>query len=224
MDDGGRRTALDRDMREDSRARREKVLATAAEVIRERGLVETRISDIGERAGMSAGHVMYYFASKDDLLREAVRWSEDRFYEEIASDLATVEDPGDRLFRLIERWCPVGDERESTAWVLWPDVLARAIHDRELAALRAELDGRWMDYIEALVKQARPNDGNGAKNGRALDPRLFAHMLGALLDGLAQRVLSGDPEISPEVMRDACVRFAEGQLGRSWSASQRDRS
>ena len=195
-------------MRDDSKIRRERVLATAAEVIRERGLAETRITDIGERTGMSAGHVMYYFASKDDLLREAIRWSEDRFYADLIAELETVPDPRERLMRLIERWCPVGDESdEETAWVLWPDLLARAIHDPALASLRAELDGRWIDTIEELVIAAR----RGAAHG-GLDARLFAHSLGGLLDGLAQRVMSSDPEVTPEVMRKACLEFAERAL------------
>src|SRR5215210_1983442 len=134
MQESSRRTALDRDMREDSKLRRERVLATAAEVIRERGIAETRIGDIGERAGMSAGHVMYYFASKDDLIREAIRWSEDRYYPALVSELDLVSDPRDRMMRLVELWCPLGpDAEEETAWALWPDLLARAIHDPALA-------------------------------------------------------------------------------------------
>ena len=37
-------------------------------VITDRGLAETRISDIAERAGVSPGLILYYFESKDRLL------------------------------------------------------------------------------------------------------------------------------------------------------------
>jgi AcrR family transcriptional regulator len=195
-------------MRDDSKARRERVLATAAEVIRERGIAETRIADIGERAGMSAGHVMYYFASKDDLIREAIRWSEDRYYRDLVSELDQVSDPRDRLFRLVEKWCPAGsDLDEEAAWALWPDLLARAIRDPALASLREELDGRWVDYVTDLVTEI-PRD-RGAKR---IDARGFAHMLGALLDGLAQRVMSGDPEVTPALMRSTVFDFTSRML------------
>ena len=48
--------------------RKPQIIAAAAEVLYERGLFDTRIGDIAERAGTSAPTILYYFESKDRLL------------------------------------------------------------------------------------------------------------------------------------------------------------
>ncbi len=60
--------------------RREQMLQAAVDVIGERGFSETRISDVGKIAGSSPALVIYYFGTKDGLLTEALRYSEDLFY------------------------------------------------------------------------------------------------------------------------------------------------
>ena len=52
--------------------RKPQIIAAAAEVLYERGLFDTRIGDIAERAGTSSPTILYYFESKDRLLEEAV--------------------------------------------------------------------------------------------------------------------------------------------------------
>ena len=60
-------------------------------MIGERGLCDTRISDIAGRAGTSSALILYYFQTKDRLLAEALAFSEDRFYEETTAELAEIE-------------------------------------------------------------------------------------------------------------------------------------
>ena len=71
-----------------TRQRRQQILDAAALVIAERGLCDTRVADIGARAGVSAALVLYYFGSKDRLLTEALTAAEDRFYLETFHELA----------------------------------------------------------------------------------------------------------------------------------------
>ena len=52
--------------------RKPQIVAAAAEVLYERGLFDTRIGDIADRAGTSSATILYYFESKDRLLEEAV--------------------------------------------------------------------------------------------------------------------------------------------------------
>lgn len=198
-----------RTMRELSKERRLRVLEATAEVVRERGLAATRISDIGARAEMSPGHVMYYFASKDHLLMEAVRSSEDRFYEEVIAEVEAQPTARHKIVRLIELWCPSGDTREAAAaWVLWPELWARSMRNPGLAALRESLDRRWTEFVVATTE-------SGVRRGEF--PRAgaggFAQLLTALLDGLALRVMSGDPDMTHEDMRRTLLTFAAWQLG-----------
>ncbi len=70
--------------------RRPAILTAAAEVISERGVSNTRISDVAERAGTSAPGVLYWFPTKDELLAEALQFSDDRFYVGLTDELASA--------------------------------------------------------------------------------------------------------------------------------------
>ena len=63
------------------------MLRAAAEIIGERGFSETRIADVARRSDASPALVIYYFGTKDQLLTEALRFSEDLFYADVAEQL-----------------------------------------------------------------------------------------------------------------------------------------
>ena len=56
----------------------------------ERGFAETRIADVADRAGVSPALVIYYFKTKDQLLTEAIRYSEDSWYAEGQQRMAGI--------------------------------------------------------------------------------------------------------------------------------------
>src|ERR1700728_1532611 len=60
--------------------RREQLLRAALDVIVSRGYADTRIADVAEHAGTSPALVIYYFKTRDQLLTEALRYSEDHWY------------------------------------------------------------------------------------------------------------------------------------------------
>jgi AcrR family transcriptional regulator len=62
--------------------RREALVRAAIEVIAEKGLSGTRVADIGARAGISPGHVLYYFEGKSDIFTRALRTIEDDLREQ----------------------------------------------------------------------------------------------------------------------------------------------
>ena len=70
--------------------RREQMLAAAATLIAERGFTETRIADVAARVGASPALVIYYFRTKDNLLTEALRWSESAWYGAVYAMLETT--------------------------------------------------------------------------------------------------------------------------------------
>src|SRR5215212_2870535 len=95
--------------------RRPAILTAAAAVIAERGVIGTRIADVAERAGTSAPGVLYWFATKDELLTEALAFSDDRFYAELNDQLARLDSAGERLARIVELWPAEGDG-EAVLW------------------------------------------------------------------------------------------------------------
>src|SRR3984885_14398518 len=81
--------------------RREQMLRAALDVIVERGYADTRISDVAERTGTSPALVIYYFKTRDQLLTEAIRYSEDAWYGEYLQRMAQIPAAAGRLGELI---------------------------------------------------------------------------------------------------------------------------
>jgi AcrR family transcriptional regulator len=184
--------------------RRPAILAAAAEVIRERGLENTRVVDVAERAGTSAPSVLYWFASKSELLTVALTAAEENFYQQLEASLAELDTARDRLVRLIESASGTGDY-DATLWI---DLWARALRDPELAGIREQLDLRWRRTIAEIVSQGQ----EGGEFGPT-DPDELALLLGSLLDGLSVQIALGDPEGTPERAREICLRLAGQELG-----------
>lgn len=182
--------------------RRPQSLEAAAEVLGERGIGATRISDIAERAGTSVGAVLYWFASKDDLLAQALSFEDDRFYAELVELLAGEHSPSERLAVLIECSSAGGE------WKLWMEFWTRALRDSDAGIARRQLDQRWRGQIERIV-------GDGQANGEFAsgDSGEIAATLAALLDGLAVQMTLADPEMPSERMSKLARTVAEGLLG-----------
>jgi AcrR family transcriptional regulator len=184
--------------------RRPELLAAAASVIRQRGLENARVADIAEAAGTSAPSVLYYFASKAELLKEALTSAEEGFYEDFTLELGEIESARERLVHTVASMTGDGDYDAA----LWMELWARALRDDELAATRADLDARWRRTIAEVVRYGQAR----GEFGRA-DPNEFAVMLAALLDGLAVQIALNDREVTPDRVRELAVRLAERELG-----------
>jgi AcrR family transcriptional regulator len=179
--------------------RRPAILTAAAEVISERGVQNTRISDVAERAGTSAPGVLYWFPSKDALLVEALTFSDDRFYERLTGELRSLDTATARLTRLIELWPAEGDGET----VLWMELWVRALRDPELAKTRERLDARWRDAIADVVREGQASGEFGGDDADDL-----ALLLGAVMDGFAIQLALGDPAVTTEVVRRHCLELA----------------
>ena len=183
--------------------RRPAILAAAAEVIRERGLEHARVADVAERVGTSAPAVLYWFASKGELLNEALTTAEERFYEELSGELAGLGSARERLVRVIESWSGDGDYDSA----LWIELWSRALRDEQLAATRAELDGRWRRMLAAVIRE-----GQEAGEFGPADADDVGLLLCSLLDGLMVQITLADAEVPPERARDLCLALAGREL------------
>ena len=194
--------------------RREQMLQAALEVMAERGYPETRIADVAERAGTSPALVIYYFKTKDQLLTEAMRYSEDNWYAAGTSRMAAIPTAAGQLEELVAMSClPEADAEPNSSWGQWLDLWAQAVRHPEVAGVRQKFDERWRETISSLVLA-----GQEAGEFGPVDPADFAIALSALLDGFAVQIALADTVVSPRRAFDLSMRFAAKELGFDWAA------
>lgn len=187
--------------------RREAILEAAWRLVAERGYHQVRIQDIARICGTSTGTVHYYFPGKNDVLREALRFSVDRAFERQGAQLQRIDDARKRLLALIEMQLPVGGQVRDE-WSIWLQFWAEACLDPALRPVHNAFYERWMDTVERIVRR-------GQRQGifRDLDPATFARLFTSTTDGLAIKVLTGVPGMTVDVMRDVLVHMADRELG-----------
>jgi AcrR family transcriptional regulator len=197
--------------------RREQMLRAALDVIAERGYAESRIADVAERAGTSPALVIYYFKTKDQLLTEAIRFSEDNWYEAGLRRMTEIPTAAGRLEEIVAMSClPEADAEPPSSWSLWLDLWAQAVRHPEVAGVRQKFDERWRQLICSLVTEGQATGEFGP-----VDPVDFAVLLSALLDGLAVQIALADPAVDASRAFELSMRFAAGQLGFTWTPRER---
>jgi AcrR family transcriptional regulator len=187
--------------------RKPQIIAAAAEVLYERGLFDTRIGDIAERAGTSSPTILYYFESKDRLLEEAVEYADRTFYERLSEGQERFEHAGDRLVNLIEETSlgPGG----LNDYTLWMEIWVRARRDPSVRRSYFRLDRRQRALIADIIRDGQQS----GEFSTATDPDDFALALSGLMDGLGVQVTLGQPDVTPERMVDRCLALASAELG-----------
>ncbi|MCQ9129348.1 TetR/AcrR family transcriptional regulator [Streptomyces hilarionis] len=166
---------------------REDVLAAAMGMIAERGLEKLTMAALGREVGMSSGHLLYYFHSKDELLLRTLEWSEGRLGAERARLLARAAPARERLDAYVDLYVP--DGHRDPHWTLWLEVWNRsrnAAGDTDARDRQAAIEGAWHRDLVALLAE-----GTSRGEFRRVDPDPFAARLRALLDGFSIHVAVG---------------------------------
>ncbi|MGW2616564.1 TetR/AcrR family transcriptional regulator [Streptomyces sp. NPDC001500] len=166
---------------------REDVLAAAMGMIAERGLEKVTMAALGREVGMSSGHLLYYFHSKDELLLRTLEWSEGRLGAERARLLARAAPARERLDAYVGLYVPDGPR--DPHWTLWLEVWNRsqnAADDTDARDRQAAIEGAWHRDLVALLAE-----GISRGEFRRVDPDRFAARLRALLDGFSIHVAVG---------------------------------
>ena len=187
--------------------RKPQIIAAAAEVLYERGLFDTRIGDIAERAGTSAPTILYYFESKDRLLEEAVDRTDRDFYARLTEGQKRYVRASDKLVHLIEE-TSLGPGGISD-WTLWMEIWVRARRDPSVRRTYFRLDRRQRKLIADIVREGQASE----EFSPDADADDFAIGLSGLMDGLGVQLTLGQPDIKSGRMVDRCLALASVELG-----------
>ncbi|MFE7133638.1 TetR/AcrR family transcriptional regulator [Streptomyces sp. NPDC057638] len=169
---------------------RESVLAAAMATIAERGLDGLTMAGLGREVGMSSGHLLYYFRTKDELLLRTLEWSEERLGARRGELLSRQDPAAARLTAYAELYLPDGPR--DPHWTLWLEVWQRSQSAGDDARARqAAIERAWHRDLAALLAE-------GVSRGefRRLDPDRAATRLRALLDGFSVHVTVGLPGLT----------------------------
>ncbi|KUN81955.1 transcriptional regulator [Streptomyces bungoensis] len=164
---------------------REEVLAAAMDMIAARGLEKLTMAGLGREVGMSSGHLLYYFHSKDELLLQTLEWSEGRLGTERGRLLTRPGTARERLAAYVDLYVP--DGHRDPHWTLWLEVWNRSQNaDDDARERQAAIEGAWHRDLVALIAE-------GVSRGefRPVDADRFATRLRALLDGFSLHVAIG---------------------------------
>ncbi|MHB1928490.1 MAG: TetR/AcrR family transcriptional regulator [Acidimicrobiales bacterium] len=194
-------------MQTDARAQRRHALVRAAmEVMAEKGLSGTRVADVGRRAGISPGHVLYYFESKADLFLQTLRAVEDELRADAVAAFEGLASAHDRWDWLLEVAAPTGPG--DFRLLLWLEAWERSPRDRAVAEVVAELERNWIDLMLSVLR-------HGRQTGEldVADPDDFALRFSALMDGLTIQVVTGSRSIDRARMLRMCRDVSAAELG-----------
>ncbi len=186
--------------------RRETLVRAAIELIGEQGLSQVRVADVAARAGISPGHVLYYFDGKADLFAQALRTVEQDLADDYLAHAADLPSAAERWRYLIEAAAPTG--AGDARLLLWLEAWELAPRDEHVARQVHDLEQRWQTLLLGVLR-------HGADTGeiRLADPEGFVTRFSALMDGLTIQVVTGSARVDRERLLAICHDVARTELG-----------
>jgi AcrR family transcriptional regulator len=149
-----------------ARQTRERLLRAAADVFAERGYDGTRVADIAAAAGVSNGAMYAHFASKAELLVDALRTHGRRLLADLfaADPDRSITD----MLLVIGRWLP---RRRDPQSYLIVEALVAARRDEDVAGPMRDYIGERGDWLAQLMQVAQAE----GEIDPALSARALAH-------------------------------------------------
>ncbi|HEX5017424.1 MAG TPA: helix-turn-helix domain-containing protein [Actinomycetes bacterium] len=187
---------------------RQRILEAAFEEVAERPLAEVQLQDIARRAGMSPGHVLYHFESKDRILLETLIMNETRIAEERAALLEGLADPWLKLTRWVVLYLP--RRKMDPGWKLWLELWFRSGIPSVLEESgKAQVFVTWMKDLRDIVESGVAADAFVMPD----DLDRFLQRTHSLLVGLSIGVLAGWQSLDDAV--GMAMEYLSSELGRS---------
>jgi AcrR family transcriptional regulator len=190
--------------------RRRALIDAAIAVMSEQGVSQSRLVDIGRRAGISPSQVLYYFNSKAELFIEALRAVEHELRDDFLAATERLPRASERLEYLLEAAAPTGpgDYR----LLLWMDAWELAPRNPEVARQLQQLEDDWTGLLSDLV-----HHGIARAEFKCEDVPAFVLRYSALIDGLTIQVVLGSPHVDRAGMLEICRDTARREL--SWTTA-----
>ena len=189
-------------------ARRLLLLQTTLRLIADRGIDAVSHRAVATAADVPLGSTTYWFASRQDMLVEALEYFAEREVEALEDHLAGVLDGRLSRKRLVDEFTAIllpqlGDQR-------WRTVAQYALFQE--SARHPELQPACRRWTDAWIEATDPIFASLGSSDPALEARMFLAMLDGLL--LAQ-LATPDPDPEATVIRPALKAWFDGVPARA---------
>ena len=164
-------------------ARRQQILAAAAQCFREHGFHGASIARISKIAGMSAGHIYHYFENKEAIIAAIVAQD----LETLLTLTAELRAACNVRHALIERAAEgVLDQLDPDSAALKVEIVAEAARNSHVAQIVREADATCRSELAVTIRairQAAGHDDSPAAVGEMVE------VLASLFEGLLLRTI-----------------------------------
>lgn len=199
--------------RERSQQNKEKVIDTAATLVRERGIDGIGIADLMEAVGLTHGGFYRQFNSKDDLIVQAVRRAFESSHELVLQQMANHPNGA---FEGLVRYYVSNAHRDATGAGCIVAALASDVARHDSPELRKLFEETVIVYIENLIS-ALPGEDRTAK--RRMAWAVLSEMIGAVI---LARVINST--LADELTRTVVTDLLERRDQSTWPPPTRSRT
>ena len=177
-------------------ARRDAIVQVAFALIADRGLEGLRFADVARQAGINNGTLLYYFASKDDLVQAVGGYLVEQ-YSRMPGREAHFDPLKDPLAGLEWEFADARARLADRSGVVYAELLARAQRDAAIASLLRDIDDQWRHWLLMLLSAARERGLTRAD----LDLDLVANAIMTGIRGVGIQVLiNADRDLGEKLM------------------------
>ena len=180
--------------------RKKQIMQATRDVISEKGLDRTTMRDIGQRAGMSAAIVCYYFDDKKRLMKETLMDASTTHRGTLDAIISSDQPPMQKFEAAVRDSLPISSEQQRE-WRLWLDYWAEAARDPDFRAFIADSEARFRGYLESIIRE-----GRGGIFRTDLDPAQLAMSAVAVIEGLAIAYILDPVRVDLETAMDLIKR------------------
>ena len=131
-----------------------RILQAAVEVIAEKGLHDTTIDEIAQRAGVAKGTVYLYFKNKDSLLASLMQVGLETFESAVKRRVATHSEPVEQLKALIEEHVTQMHNHLKFGKIIWSQTSHTTL-PTELRDIFRERARSYVDLLSAILKRGQ---------------------------------------------------------------------
>jgi TetR/AcrR family transcriptional regulator, transcriptional repressor for nem operon len=169
------------------RATRERIVTAASELIAERGVAETSLDDVIERAGASKSQLYHYFADRAALLRAVV----DHNTEQVLAELGRLDDSWKAIRAWLDSMIDLQVERAGCRGCPIGTLVPQLAETDEQA--RLALAGSFTRWEAELRDGLRAMKHNGKLERRADPDALATATMASIQGGLLLTQTRRDP-------------------------------